>query len=109
MRKRRQRRNSVRIIGMETRLRLAVHRSNTSTYAQLIDDSRGNTVASVSSREIKTDKKSKSEIARMTGELLAKRASEKGIKKVVFDRRGYRYHGRVRAFAEGARNGGLTF
>ncbi|MEK7507694.1 MAG: 50S ribosomal protein L18 [Patescibacteria group bacterium] len=119
IRARRQARNSLRIVGFSARLRLAINRSNTSTYAQLIDDERGNTLISVSSREIsakgestsggKDGKKSKTEAARMAGELLAKRAALKGIKKVVFDRRGYRYHGRVRAFAEGARSGGLNF
>ncbi len=106
-------------MGYGARPRLAVNRSNTSTYAQLIDDAKGNTLISASSKEIsakggsasggKADKKSKTETARMVGELLAKRAIQKGIKKVVFDRRGYRYLGRVRAFAEGARSGGLIF
>ena len=119
IRSRRQIRNSTRIIGFSTRPRLAINRSNTSTYAQLIDDAKGITLISASSREIsakggsvsggKADKKSKTETARLVGELLAKRATEKGIKEVVFDRRGYRYHGRVRAFAEGARKGGLNF
>lgn len=127
IRARRQKRNSARIVGLSTRPRLAINRSNTTTYAQLIDDAKGNTLISVSSREVfastggrsssgekggfggKDGKRSKTEAARMAGELLAKRASLKGIKEVVFDRRGYRYHGRVRAFAEGARSGGLNF
>ncbi len=116
---RRQKRNSVRIVGAlvssstarrgTLRPRLAIKRSNTTTYAQLIDDAKGTTLLSVSSREIKDAKKTKTEAARMAGELLAKRASLKGIKEVVFDRRGYKYHGRVKAFADGARTGGLTF
>ncbi len=109
VRVRRQKRNSARIVGISTRLRLAINRSNTSTYAQLIDDAKGTTLVSVSSKEVEDGKKTKTETARMAGELLAKRASTKGIKEVVFDRRGYRYHGRVRAFAEGARSGGLNF
>src|SRR3989338_4963873 len=109
VRSRRKKRNPARLVGFSNRPRLTINRSNTSTYAQLIDDTKGQTIVSASSREMKNEKKSKTEKARMVGELMAKRAVEKGVKKVVFDRRKYRYHGRVRAFAEGARNAGLNF
>ena len=78
-------------------------------YAQLIDDEAGKTVLSASSRGIKSEKGGKTELAEKVGELLAKKAAEKGIKKVVFDRGSYVYHGRVRALADGARKGGLQF
>ncbi len=96
------------ILGTSARPRLAVFRSNTGLYAQLIDDSAGRTLAAASTREIK-EKKAKSEKAALAGELLAKKAGEQKIKEAVFDRRGYAFHGRVKSFAEGARKGGLKF
>lgn len=91
--------------------RLCVFRSHTATYAQLIDDTRGKTllVARDSSLEPALAKKSKAERALLVGEDIAKQALRKGIQKVVFDRGGYRYHGRIKALAEGARKGGLIF
>ncbi|MEK7659470.1 MAG: 50S ribosomal protein L18 [Patescibacteria group bacterium] len=86
--------------GTQVRPRLSVFRSNKRIYAQLIDDSRGTILLSVS--DIKTS-------ASKVGENLAKKAIEKGIDSVVFDRGGYKYHGRVKALAEGARQGGLKF
>ena len=109
IRSRRQNRNSTRIIATLSRPRLIVSRSNTSIYAQLVDDVKGVTLVSAQSREVKAEKKTKTQTAGLVGELLAKKASEKGIKEVVFDRKWYKYHGRVRAFAEGARSGGLIF
>lgn len=106
---RRVHRNRARIFGTAERPRLAISRSNKFIYAQLIDDEKSRTLASVSSRETAKDggKKTKTEKARHSGVLLAKKAIEKGIKAAVFDRREYKYHGRVLAFAEGAREGGL--
>jgi large subunit ribosomal protein L18 len=97
--------------GTASRPRLNVFRSLTGNYAQLIDDSVGHTLAAASSldAEIKSSDLKKSEDARAVGKLLAKRAQEKNIKYVVFDRAGYRYHGRIKAIAEGAREGGLEF
>ncbi|OGY99253.1 MAG: 50S ribosomal protein L18 [Candidatus Liptonbacteria bacterium RIFCSPLOWO2_01_FULL_52_25] len=101
-------RTRAKIFGTVSRPRLAVARSNRFIYAQLIDDASSHTLAHASSRELK-EKKSKKDGAKLVGELLAKRAVEKGIKAVVFDRREYKYHGRVQALAEGARSGGLKF
>ncbi len=93
--------------------RLSVFRSLNHIYVQLIDDEQGNTVASASALdESVSDKaggKTKREVARLVGSLIASRAQEKGIKAVVFDRGGYRYFGRVQALAEAAREGGLVF
>ncbi len=108
-RSRRVRRTRAKIVGDATRPRLAVFRSNITIYAQLIDDVKGRTLAAASSREVKAAKKTKSELAARTGELLAEKAQKAGITQVVFDRRGYAYHGRVKALAEGARKGGLKF
>ena len=107
--KRRQRRKfKIRksIIGSEVRPRLVVFRSNTAMYAQLIDDAKGFTLAAASSRGL-TGKKS--DRAREAGKALAEAALAKGIKACVFDRNGYLYHGRVKALADGAREGGLAF
>lgn len=90
------------------RPRLSVFRSNKGISAQVIDDEKGKTLASGSSREIK-EKLTKTEQARAVGELVAKKAKEAGITEVSFDRGTYRYHGRVAALAEGARKGGLKF
>jgi large subunit ribosomal protein L18 len=91
--------------------RLSVFRSNADIYAQLIDDANGVTIAGASSRQkdIAAQKAPKVEKSKMVGESIAKKAIELGITKVVFDRSGYIYHGRVKAVAEGAREGGLQF
>ncbi|GIV42731.1 MAG: 50S ribosomal protein L18 [Vicingaceae bacterium] len=91
--------------------RLSVFRSNKEIYAQVIDDLNGVTLVAASSREkgISKDGKTKVEIALEVGKLLAKKAKEKGIEKIKFDRNGYLYHGRVKALADGAREGGLNF
>lgn len=94
--------------------RLAVYRSLNQIYCQLIDDQANVTLASASSlsKEIKDDlqkAKNKVEKGKLVGKLLADKAVEKGIKSVVFDRSGYRYHGRIKAVADGAREGGLKF
>ena len=92
--------------------RLCVCRSLKSIYAQILDDTQGHTLASASSRESvvsKTKSTSKIDLANQVGKLVAERAMSHGINKVVFDRGGYKYHGRVKALADGAREGGLTF
>ena len=94
-----------------TRPRLSIHRSGKHIYAQVIDDVKGQTLASASSLE--KDMRSKSganvEAAKAVGSLVAKRAIEKGVKDVVFDRGAYRYHGRIKALGDAAREGGLNF
>jgi len=99
--------------GTGERPRLTVFRSNSGIYAQLIDDVKGETLvtASTLSPEIKKQAKEKKkvDISRDVGQLLAQKAKEKGLNKVVFDRGPYLYHGRVKALADGARKGGLTF
>ncbi|HLD11346.1 MAG TPA: 50S ribosomal protein L18 [Patescibacteria group bacterium] len=93
--------------------RLSVFRSNFYIYAQLIDDVHSNTLVAASDQELEKKKtklpKEAMKRAKEVGLVLAQRAKEKKIKKVVFDRSGYKYHGRVRALAEGAREGGLSF
>jgi len=91
---------------MEKRPRIVVFRSNKHIYGQVVD-SQGKTFFTVNDKGLK--EKSRLDRARETGKLLAKMALEKKIKKVAFDRRGYKYHGRVKALAEGAREGGLEF
>jgi large subunit ribosomal protein L18 len=102
-----------RLSGTPDKPRLAVFRSLNHIYAQIIDDTAGHTLASATDLEagVKSQKdgKKKSEVAGLVGEALAKKAKEKGIATVVFDRGGFKYHGRVKAFAEAARKGGLTF
>lgn len=100
-------RTRAKIKGTPNRPRLSVFRSNKAIYAQLIDDDKGITL--VSAREKKLGKKTKIEKAQEVGKILAERALKKKIKTVVFDRGQYRYHGRVKALAEGARKGGLKF
>lgn len=95
--------------GTAARPRLVVFRANRYTYGQIIDDAAGKTLASASTLEVKAKAANKTEAARDAGKLIAAKAKEQGIAAVVFDRGGYRYHGRVKAFAEGARDGGLTF
>jgi large subunit ribosomal protein L18 len=101
------------IAGTPERPRLAVFRSLTHIYAQVIDDAAGHTLISASDLDADVRKgvtgKKKSEVASLVGEALAKKAKDKGIKTVVFDRGGFKYHGRVKALAEAARKGGLTF
>lgn len=91
--------------------RLSVFRSNTEIYAQLIDDVNGNTLASASSRDkdIKAQKGTKTEKSKLVGQAIAKKALAVGIAGCVFDRGGFLYHGRIKAVAEGAREGGLKF
>lgn len=89
--------------------RLVVTRSNKFIYAQIVNDTKGVTLASASDLKMSRDAKSKLERAKEIGENLAKLAAKKNIKKVVFDRAGYKYHGRIKAVAEGARVGGLEF
>ncbi|MEO7445390.1 MAG: 50S ribosomal protein L18 [Ferruginibacter sp.] len=99
------------ITGTSAKPRLTVYRSNADIYAQLIDDATGTTLASASSRQkdITAQKAPKVDKSKMVGEAIARKASELGIADVVFDRSGYIYHGRVKAVAEGAREGGLKF
>jgi large subunit ribosomal protein L18 len=101
------------VTGTGDRPRLAVFRSPKHIYAQLIDDELRTTLAAASSldEEVKKerDSKAKTEVSKLVGGLIAQRANEKGIKSVVFDRGGYKYHGRVKALADMARKGGLKF
>ncbi|MCS7037757.1 MAG: 50S ribosomal protein L18 [Saprospiraceae bacterium] len=97
------------IAGSPERPRLSVYRSNKEIYCQLIDDTKGHTLAAASSREINGVSATKTEKARQVGKLIAEKARASGIELVVFDRGGYLYHGRVKALAEGAREGGLRF
>ena len=98
------------IEGTNERPRLNVFRSTSNIYAQLIDDVKGVTLASASTVDKDFDGNGgNKEAARKVGTILAKRAAEKGIKEVVFDRGGYIFHGRVKELAEGAREGGLKF
>lgn len=102
------------IFGTPERPRLSVYRSLKHIYVQIIDDTKGHTLVAMSSlsKEIRDEvknAKTKTEISRIVGLALAKKAIEKGITKVVFDRNGYKYHGRVKALAEAAREGGLIF
>ena len=98
------------IQGTPARPRLAVYRSNKAIYCQLIDDSQGVTLASASSRdEGFSAGGNKSEVAKAVGQRIAEKAGSANISSVVFDRGGYLYHGRVKALAEGAREGGLKF
>lgn len=109
--KRIRRHNRVRgkISGTAARPRLAVYKSLKHTYAQLIDDMAGKTVVSVSNDEVKNAKGNKTDVAFKIGELIAEKAKKAGIDTVVFDKGGFKYHGRVKAVAEGARKAGLTF
>ena len=99
------------INGTAAKPRLSVFRSNTEIYAQLIDDVNGQTLAAASSKEkgIAAQKTTKSEKSKLVGSAIAAKATELGLTDVVFDRGGYLYHGRVKAVADGAREGGLKF
>ena len=105
---RRQKRIRKNIKKVSDLIRLSVFRSNKHIYAQLIDDKSGKTVVGISEKQGEL-KGTKTEKAKALGSILAKIAKEKKIAKVVFDKGSYRYHGRVKAFAEGAREGGLQF
>ncbi|NJL12804.1 MAG: 50S ribosomal protein L18 [Microscillaceae bacterium] len=96
--------------GTQERPRLSVFRSNRGIYAQIIDDIQGITLASASLMHLEGENIALNlDSAKEVGKLLAKNALEKGLKQVVFDRNGYLYHGRIKALAEGAREGGLEF
>jgi large subunit ribosomal protein L18 len=106
---RRRRRIRARVVGTAERPRLSVYRSNRGVFAQLIDDGAGRTLAAVNWIEPELRKLTASAQAKRAGELLAERARAAGVESCVFDRGGYQYHGRVKALAEGAREGGLAF
>ena len=106
---RRRRRVRAKVRGSAARPRISVFRSNRGINAQLIDDDAGKTVASVRWTEPELRKLNGTEQAKKAGELLADRAKQAGVEACIFDRGGYRYHGRVAALAEGAREGGLDF
>ena len=101
------------IIGTSERPRLSIFRSLNHLYAQVIDDQKGSTIASASTVESvvrqNKDGQTKSEMSKTVGSLIAQRATGQGVSKVVFDRGGYKYHGRVKNLAEAARGGGLEF
>ncbi|MBS1893202.1 MAG: 50S ribosomal protein L18 [Actinobacteria bacterium] len=106
---RRRRRVRARVTGTAERPRLSVYRSNKGIFAQLIDDRKGHTLAAVNWIEPDLKSLTASAQAQKAGELLAERAKAAGIETCVFDRGGYQYHGRVKALAEGDREGGLKF
>ena len=99
------------VSGSAERPRMSVYRSNKEIYAQLIDDVSGKTIVSASSRDkgVADSKLPKIEQAKQVGKVLAEKAAKEGITTVSFDRNGYLYHGRVKAIADGAREGGLNF
>lgn len=98
------------VSGTSARPRLSVFRSNLHIYAQIVDDTLGKTIVSASSAHLKVSKGAKRlDVSKEVGKALAKKALEKKITTVVFDRGGYQYHGRVAALADGAREGGLVF
>lgn len=98
-----------RINGTRTCPRFSVFRSNKHIYAQLVDDVAGHTVVAASSLEKESISGNPTEVSKVVGQRLAERAKEAGIENVVFDRNGYRYHGRIKALADGARTNGLQF
>ncbi|MBD42165.1 MAG: 50S ribosomal protein L18 [Alphaproteobacteria bacterium MarineAlpha5_Bin12] len=104
-------RNRIKIKKNSKRNRMSVFKSNKYIYVQIIDDNTGKTIASASSleKEVKSEKKIKFSIEEKIGNLIAKRSIEKGVKKVVFDKGSYAYHGKVKALAESARKSGLDF
>ncbi len=112
---RRKRRIRKRIFGESSRPRLTVFKSKKHIYAQIIDDVNGITICSASTlspkiRQIRNERRIKGvELAKLVGSLIAKRAREKGVEKVVFDRNGFLYHGRIKSLADAAREGGLNF
>jgi large subunit ribosomal protein L18 len=96
------------IFGTNEKPRMSIFRSNKQIYVQLIDDLSGTTLVAASSADVK-DKLTKTEMSSLVGKNIAKKAVEKGISNVVFDRGGFLYHGRVKALADAAREGGLNF
>ena len=108
-RARRAARVRAKVKGTPTRPRLAVHRGLTTFSAQLIDDSAGKTIAAVTQKELKGKKTARMDASVALGKLMAEKATKAGIKQVVFDRRSNKYHGRVKAFADAAREAGLQF
>lgn len=106
---RRKRRVRQKVFGEPTRPRMTIYRSNRHMYAQLINDLDGETVVAASTLELEEGDLDKTAQAREVGRMVAERAKEEGIEKVVFDRNGYIYHGRVAAVADGARDAGLDF
>ena len=108
-RQRRHRRVRNRIAGTADRPRLAVYRSLSQIYAQVIDDRTGRTLAAASSLDAKNGTGKKSDAATAVGTKIAEKAKAAGIEEVIFDRGGYRYHGRVKALADAARSNGLRF
>ncbi len=110
LRTRRRRRIRMKISGTAERPRLSVFRSNKHIYAQIVDDVQGHTLVETSTRKLDIKGSAKTaDAAKEAGKVLAARAKECGIETVAFDRGGYLYHGRVKALAEGAREGGLKF
>jgi len=107
-REKRHKKVRAKVFGNEKIPRLNLYRSNKGLFIQLIDDQVGVTLASVSDKEIKKSK-NKTDAAKEAGKLIAEKAKKIDIKKVVFDRGGFQYHGRVKAIADGAREGGLEF
>ena len=105
-REKRRKRVRRKIFGTAERPRLSVYRSNVNIYAQLIDDDAATTLAAADSREV-GEAENRKDAARKVGELIARKAQEAGIEVAVFDRGGNKYHGRIAALAEGAREGGL--
>ncbi len=97
------------ISGTAARPRISVFKSNTRIYAQIIDDVQGHTLVSASSAELGAKENTNVEVAKEVGKKLAEKAAASGINEVVFDRNGYVYHGKVKALADGAREGGLKF
>ena len=110
-RRKRHDRIRLRLEGTESRPRLAVFRSNIHIYAQVIDDGTGKTLASASTveKELRGSKQTKIEEAAVIGRLIAERARTAGVQRVVFDRAGFRYHGRIKSLADAAREAGLDF
>lgn len=112
-RQRRHKRLRKKVSGTTERPRLSVRRSLNHTYAQIIDDTKGHTIISASTldKELRDDKghKGNIEMAKKVGQLLASKAAKAGLKSIVFDRGGYKYHGCMKAIAEAAREGGLEF
>ena len=110
-RRKRHDRIRLRLEGTGSRPRLAVFRSNIHIYAQVIDDATGRTLATASTveKELRGSKQTKVEEAAVVGKLLAERATSAGVERVVFDRAGFRYHGRIKSLADAAREAGLEF
>ena len=110
-RRKRHDRIRLRLEGTESRPRLAVFRSNAHIYAQIIDDASGRTLAAASTleEELRSSSSTKTEGAAVVGRLVAERAKSAGVERVVFDRAGFRYHGRIKSLADAAREAGLDF